>query len=220
MAKVGTLGAFYASPSGKKLQDQLSSVINACWHDFFEARVLMLGYSTPFYDVLANKSPQSITEHDPMEMNGRLPFSAQSFDYVLLINALEYMPEKHTLLREIWRVMAPQSSLLCVTPNQSMLWNIGKTIPNIQERFSAQAIKNLLSEAMFYPIRQYGTLYFPTASKLTNPIEKVLSFFSITGGTFIATHAVKQAVIPISFEKARAYKSTRISKASTFSSPR
>src|SRR5690606_26477301 len=60
--------------------------------------------------------------HTTLAEETRLPFMDAVFDRVLLVHALEECDAAHTMLREVWRVMAPEGRLVVIAANRWSLW--------------------------------------------------------------------------------------------------
>ena len=51
-----------------------------------------------------------------------LPLIDEGADRILLVHMLEWSEKPRELLRELWRVLAPNGRLLLVVPNRRGLW--------------------------------------------------------------------------------------------------
>ena len=51
-----------------------------------------------------------------------LPFPDAFFDRVMMVHGLEKAEAMRPLMRQFWRVLAPEGSLLLVVPNRASLW--------------------------------------------------------------------------------------------------
>ena len=58
-----------------------------------------------------------------------LPLIDEGADRILLIHMLEWSENPRELLRELWRVLAPNGRLLLVVPNRRGLWARLDTTP-------------------------------------------------------------------------------------------
>lgn len=47
----------------------------------------------------------------------RLPYESDTFDLVLMVEVIEHVIDKESLLREVWRVLTPAGRLFLTTPN-------------------------------------------------------------------------------------------------------
>jgi SAM-dependent methyltransferase len=91
-----------------------------------------------------------------------LPFSSESFDLVLLFEALYYLPSFDRFMREARRVLRPGGSLLIVTANPD--WAGFNPSPLHTRYWSARDLRAALREAGFEP-RVEGA--FPETSSWT-----------------------------------------------------
>jgi len=91
-----------------------------------------------------------------------LPFSSESFDLVLLFEALYYLPSFGRFMREARRVLRPGGSLLIVTANPD--WTGFNPSPLHTRYWSARDLRAALREAGFEP-RVEGA--FPETSSWT-----------------------------------------------------
>jgi SAM-dependent methyltransferase len=91
-----------------------------------------------------------------------LPLLDLSVDRVILVHALEMSDDAPSLLREIWRVLAPGGRLLLVIPNRRGLWARMDTTPFGYGRpYSRSQILHLLRETSFTPTSWGEALYMP-----------------------------------------------------------
>jgi SAM-dependent methyltransferase len=91
-----------------------------------------------------------------------LPLTDAAVDRVLLVHALEMTDDPITLLREVWRVLAPNGRLLAVVPNRRGLWaRIDSTPFGHGRPYSRGQITKILREALFTPNGWGEALYVP-----------------------------------------------------------
>jgi SAM-dependent methyltransferase len=91
-----------------------------------------------------------------------LPLTDAAVDRVLLVHALEMADDPVTLLREVWRVLAPNGRLLAVVPNRRGLWARIDTTPfGHGHPYSRGQITKILREALFTPNGWSEALYVP-----------------------------------------------------------
>jgi SAM-dependent methyltransferase len=78
---------------------------------------------------------------------------------------LEWSERSRALLRELWRVMAPNGRLLIIVPNRRGLWaRVDSTPFGYGRPFSRSQIGTLLKDAMFSPEDWQYALYMPPFS--------------------------------------------------------
>ncbi len=96
---------------------------------------------------------------------GRLPFVDAIFDRVLLVHALEETHAAAALLREIWRVMAPEGRLVAIVANRWSFWAQSDATPFGHGRpYSRTQLSGLLTDAMFEPVASARALYAPPSA--------------------------------------------------------
>jgi SAM-dependent methyltransferase len=116
-----------------------------------------------------------------------LPFPDVFFDRILIVHGLESAESLRPLLRQLWRVLAPEGRILLVAPNRASLWAQVQKSPFGHGRpFSRMELESLLKDALFEPGRWRRALYAPpfeTVTRSGTGWEKLGSrlFFGIGG---------------------------------------
>jgi SAM-dependent methyltransferase len=78
------------------------------------------------------------------------------------VHGLEGADATRPLLRQLWRVLAPEGRLLLIVPNRSSLWAQLERSPFAVGRpFSRGELDRLLRGALFEPLRWDRALYLP-----------------------------------------------------------
>ena len=91
-----------------------------------------------------------------------LPFPDAFFDRILVVHGLEEAEGLRPLLRQLWRVLAPEGRLLVVAPNRASLWAQVERSPFGHGRpFSRTELDTLLRGALFEPEHWQRALYAP-----------------------------------------------------------
>src|SRR5688572_17807050 len=132
------LQRFYASPLGEATRRMASARIGALWPHADGLDVLGIGYPTPYLDPFragarrvtvlmpaqqgAERWPPGAPSLTALGDEARLPFIDACFDRVLIVHALEEAEGVNRLLREVWRVMAPEGRLVVIAANRWSLW--------------------------------------------------------------------------------------------------
>src|ERR1700754_812646 len=71
------------------------------------------------------------------------------------------------MLREMWRVLAPEGRLLLIVPNRRGLWARFDTTPFGYGRpYSRRQLERLLTGAMFTPLEWSGALYMLPSDRM------------------------------------------------------
>src|SRR5262249_41678779 len=153
-------------PLGEAVQRAAARRLRALWPTGQGQDMLGLGYASPYlgpYRADARRTVLMMPEAQgaepwPAEHAGltvlaaepRLPFMDAVFDRVLLVHALEEADEPHALLREVWRVMAPEGRLVAVVANRWSWWaQSGRTPFGYGRPYSRTQLAMLLSDSLF-----------------------------------------------------------------------
>jgi len=169
---------FYASNLGSVARRMIRRQIKTFWPSTKGARVLGLGFATPYLHsffeeservVAAMPSRQGVIQW-PSAGPGlttlvdetELPFEDLTFDRVLLAHGLEQTEALRPMLREIWRVMSGDGRLLVVAPNRRGVWARLERTPFGHGRpYSRRQLSDQLRDAMFTPMGNENALYMP-----------------------------------------------------------
>jgi SAM-dependent methyltransferase len=174
---VRELAEFYDSHLGAVARRILLRRLRLIWPDVETLRVLGYGYATPFLrpflfeaergvaampahmGVMAwpdNKCLTTLTEEDA------LPFPDAFFDRILVVHGVEGSESLRPLLRQLWRVLAPEGKILLVAPNRASLWAQVDWSPFGQGRpFSRRELEAILRDVLFVPVAWDRALYVP-----------------------------------------------------------
>jgi SAM-dependent methyltransferase len=187
---VNDLRAFYARPLGGAVRRLIGHRIRARWRNVAGLTVVGLGYATPYLgpyraeaETLSAFMPAtqgalvwpSTGETKSVLVNEEaLPLLDSSVDRMLVVHCLEGAERVGPLLREVWRVLAPEGRLLLVVPNRRSVWARVETTPLGHGRpYSRGQLERLLVEAMFAPFDWSWALHMP-------PIERAVVLRSAT----------------------------------------
>ena len=169
---------FYESPMGERTRRLILRRLREIWPNTRGRRLLGYGFTQPYLSgflgeaerciaalpaALApgtawpdSKSLTTLVEEDA------LPFPDAFFDLVLVAHGLEEAEGLRPLLRQLWRVLAPDGRLLIVAPNRASLWAQLERSPFGHGRpFSHSELDALLRGAMFVPEQWQRALYAP-----------------------------------------------------------
>jgi SAM-dependent methyltransferase len=172
-----TLAAFYDSPLGQVTRRLIQRQLRAVWPNLRGARLLGFGFAVPYLRSCALEAERVIAvtpeNHGPacwpvdrslsaVAEEDALPFPDATFDRVLMVHGLETAEATRPLMRQIWRVMAPDGRLMIVVPNRTSLWAQVDRSPFAQGRpFSRSQLNRLLRESMFAAERWDNALLLP-----------------------------------------------------------
>lgn len=188
---VRDLAAFYDAPLGQLARRAVLREIQTLWPDLRNYRLLGYGYAIPYLEALsgperiiaAMPAPQGVITW-PRDRNAAilceedaLPFPDVFFDRILIVHGLEAAESLRALLRQLWRVLAPEGRILLVAPNRASLWAQVQKSPFGHGRpFSKMELDALLKNGLFEPGRWHRALYAPPFESVTstgNGWEKV-----------------------------------------------
>jgi SAM-dependent methyltransferase len=217
------IAAFYGTRMGQVARRMLLARLRRFWPQLDGYRLLGFGYTAPYLAAFGaeraicaaamamgpSRWPMALSASLQCEEDA-LPFADALFDRVLIVHGLERAETLRPLLRQLWRVMAPEGRLLVVAPNRASLWAQVETTPFGQGRpFSRGELERLLREAMFEPQRWERALYAPPfAARLLardgRGWEKAGSLLFPTLGGVHVVEAVKSiyAMTPLPVEEA------------------
>jgi SAM-dependent methyltransferase len=169
------LAAFYGTRAGRVARHAIRARLAAIWPRLSGLRLLGFGFTTPYLGIFgaeraiaaapsgmgALRWPSDRAASLECEEDA-LPFADSLFDRVLIVHGLERAEALRPLLRQLWRVLAPEGRLLVVAPNRASLWAQVETTPFGHGRpFSRRQLDRILREALFEPQRWERALYAP-----------------------------------------------------------
>lgn len=208
------LQRFYASPLGEAARRAVARRLAAVWPHPDGLDILGVGYAAPFLGPFrasarralalmpseqgAEPWPAEKTVLTALSEEARLPFMDAVFDRVLLVHALEEAAAAHALLREVWRVMAPEGRLVVVAANRWSLWAQSGATPFGQGRpYSRTQLASLLSDSLFEPVASSRALYAPPTSwtpfvRAADAFERVGELLWPPLGGLVLMEAVKR----------------------------
>jgi SAM-dependent methyltransferase len=175
---IDRLESFYTSPLGRMALDMVLGRLTALWPDAKGLDVLGFGHSANLLEHL-KEGARRVIAASPEEQGSvrwpdkgpslavlteeeRLPFLDALFDRVIVLHALEEAESPRRLLRELWRVCAPEGRVLIVVANRSGLWARSEATPFGHGRpYSRGQLYRLLESAMFQPTASARALYAP-----------------------------------------------------------
>lgn len=169
---------FYMTPLGFVVRRTLQREIRAHWPSLKGDTLVGLGFATPYLAGLRREAsrvaalmpasqgalvwPREGGVLAALAEEDKLPLPDSSVDKLLAVHCLENAEHVRPLLREIWRVLAPQGSLVMVVPNRRGLWARIDTTPFGQgQPYSRRQLERLLSDALLTPVEWSSALYLP-----------------------------------------------------------
>jgi SAM-dependent methyltransferase len=210
---VRDLAAFYKTPLGQLAGRTIAREIHSFWPDLRNYRVLGYGFAIPYLrafkgterTIAAIPAPQGLRDIEyvawPEDKNAALlceedalPFPDVFFDRILIVHGLEASESLRALLRQLWRVLAPEGRILLIAPNRASLWAQVQKSPFGHGRpFSRLELEALLKDALFEPGRWRRALFAPPFETVTRSgigWEKIgRRLFSGVGGVHVVEAA-------------------------------
>ncbi|GAA0550544.1 SAM-dependent methyltransferase [Rhizomicrobium palustre] len=195
MFDAADLGAFYETAVGRAAQRLIAGAIGEIWPDLTGLRVLGYGFAPPYLGADVRARAERVIALMPARMGvipwpeghplslladeDCLPFADALFDRILVIHGLETADAARVLLRQLWRVLAPEGRILVVAPNRASLWAQMVSSPFACGRpFHKSELTTVLTDTLFEPVRWGKALYMPPFSgrrmaQMGNGLEKV-----------------------------------------------
>lgn len=169
---------FYNRPLGGIVRRVLTQRIRARWRSAQGCQLVGLGFAVPYIGMFRGEAaciaalmpasqgalvwPPSGPVQSAMVDEAMLPLPDASVDHLLCVHCLEVSERVAPLLREMWRVLAPEGRLLIVVPNRRGLWARFDTTPFGHGRpYSRGQLERLLTDALFTPLEWTSALYMP-----------------------------------------------------------
>jgi len=187
---------FYKSPLGKISRALVREEVIRLAGDIRGRRVLGLGFATPYLRftleraerVLAfmparqgssarpREGPSHTVLCDPLEM----PLTDAAVDLIVAVHAFEHTADAEELMRELWRVAAPNARLIVVVPKRRGMWAGADHTPfGAGNPFSKSQLDKLLRDHSFVPEHWRDALYVPPSQ--SSLILKATRFFERAG---------------------------------------
>ncbi len=169
--------AFYDSPMGQVARRMISRRLRLLWPSTERCRVLGYGFATPYLRPLQGESERVIAvmpaqqgvvgwpSEAPLVALGEedaLPFPDAMFDRIVVVHGLEGADAVRPVMRQLWRVLAPEGRILIVAPNRASLWAQLERSPFANGRpYRRGELDRLLRGSMFEPVHWDRALYGP-----------------------------------------------------------
>ncbi len=173
-----TLEAFYQSRLGQCAARLISERMTSLWGSCEGQRVLGIGYPSPLLPLWQDEAascigvvPEEIGEVRLTSERGqslclapeqRLPFPEGLFDRVFLLHALEEADSPRQLLREAWRVLAPEGRIVVAVTNRRSLWSLVDSEPFGHGRpWTRRQMVNFLNDSLFQVTASTTAVHLP-----------------------------------------------------------
>jgi SAM-dependent methyltransferase len=171
------LVAFYDTPMGQVARRMILRRLRLLWPSTEHCRVLGYGFATPYLRPLQAESERVIAvmpaqqgvagwpAEAPLVALGEedaLPFPDAMFDRIVVVHGLEGADAVRPVMRQLWRVLAPEGRIVIVAPNRASLWAQLERSPFANGRpYRRGELDRLLRASMFEPLRWDRALYGP-----------------------------------------------------------
>ena len=169
---------FYKSQLGLVVRRTLGREIRRRWGNVKNLTVAGVGYGTPYLGSFRSEArrvmalmpesqgalvwPSAGPVLSVLVKDGQLPLADNSVDRLLVTHSLEVADRPAAMLRELWRVLAPEGSALFVVPNRRGVWARLDATPFGHGRpYSRTQLERLLTDALFTPSGWSTALHLP-----------------------------------------------------------
>jgi SAM-dependent methyltransferase len=195
-ADVEKLIGFYKSPLGRISRALIREHVWELSGNVRGLRVLGLGFASPYLRftledaerVIAmmparqgasawpREGPSRTVLCDPVEM----PLTDAAVDLIVAVHAFEQIADAEELMRELWRVAAPNARLIVVVPRRRGLWaQIDNTPFGQGNPYSRSQLEKLLRDHSFEPEYWRYALHLPPSQRPL--VLKLTRFFEAVG---------------------------------------
>ena len=174
----GALQDFYRSPLGTMVRRRIGRQVAKMWRgEGAREAAIGFGFAMPYMSSLkacqrigvlipeqfgALRWPAEGPAQTALVQEERLPLADNSVDRLLVAHGLEVAHHARALLRELWRVLTPDGRILLIVPNRRGVWSRFEHTPfGHGHPYSRGQLGQVLTDAMFRPLRWESALYFP-----------------------------------------------------------
>lgn len=175
---IDRLEAFYSSRLGAMAQEAVARRVSALWPSAKGLDVLGFGHADALLDRLRPDARRAISASPDSQgatrwpigekcaatlvEEDRLPFPDAFFDRIIVAHGLEEAESPQRLLRELWRVAAPEARILIIVAHRRGIWARMESTPYGHGRpYTRTQLSRLLEDAMFLPTASARALYAP-----------------------------------------------------------
>lgn len=199
--EVTEIDRFYRSVRGEAARAMVLRRLEALWPDVKGLDMLGYGFAAPYLEPFRGTARRAVAfmpstqgaiawpdRHgercaSALGEETRLPFAEALFDRIIAVHALEEADDLQRLLRELWRVLAPEGRLVIVAAHRSGAWARVDATPFGHGRpFSRGQLSRLLGGALFEPVAWARALYAPPWPAFCGP--RVSDMFESAGERF------------------------------------
>ena len=210
---------FYARPLGQIARRVLGRRVRAQWPNVKDLTVIGLGFATPYLSTFRAEArrvgalmpasqgaliwPSGGNSLSVLVEEDRLPIADNSVDRLIAVHCLETAERVRPMLREMWRVLAPDGRLLMIVPNRRSMWSQSDATPFGHGRpYSKAQLDKILGDALFTPIDWTYALHMPPFERKfvlrsASSFERLGTRVTPTFGGVIIVEATKEVMAPI-----------------------
>jgi SAM-dependent methyltransferase len=218
-----SLRDFYHRPLGQVVRRLIAARIRARWRKPGASTLIGLGFATPYLGSFRGEVacigalmpaaqgalvwPDQPPHLSVLVDDHQLPVPDSSVDRLLAIHCLEASESARPLLREMWRVLAPEGRLLLVVPNRRSMWaRLDRTPFGHGRPYSRGQLERLLGEALLTPLDWSFALHLPPIERRVVlrsalAIERLGARVSPALGGVIIVEAKKELLLPVGGQK-------------------
>lgn len=178
----GDFDAFYGSRLGEAAVYIMLKRLADLWGDCEGLDVLGMGHAHPLLEAYSRTAHACIAatphnaagEHWAATERGisacitdedRLPFADGAFDRIILLHAMEEADSPRAVLREAWRLLAPEGRLLVAVANRKSLWSLFGNTPFGHGRpWSRRQLIAYLNDHLFQVTASTTAVHLPPVS--------------------------------------------------------
>jgi SAM-dependent methyltransferase len=216
---VEDLRDFYTTPLGHVVRRLLTRHIRGRWASVRGQTLIGLGFASPYIGTFHAEArrigalmpagqgavvwPGTGPTRTVLVEEKQLPLADNSVDRLLLIHCLEQAERPAQLLRELWRVLAPEGSVILVVPNRRGVWaRIDRTPFGHGRPYSRGQLERLLTDALLTPVSWGNALHLPPIDNrvILHPWagswERIAGRLSPGFGGVIVVEAKKELMAP------------------------
>jgi SAM-dependent methyltransferase len=173
---------FYHRPLGGIVRRLLTQRIRTRWRSARGRQLAGLGFAAPYIGMFREEAsqlcalmpagqgavvwPQSGDVLSVLVDEVMLPLPDSSIDLLLCVHCLEVAESTRPMLREMWRVLAPEGRMLLIVPNRRGLWaRFDRTPFGTGRPYSRGQLERLLADSLFTPLEWSSALYMPPLNR-------------------------------------------------------
>jgi SAM-dependent methyltransferase len=179
---VNRLIGFYKSPLGKIARALVREEILRFAGPLEQRRVLGIGFATPYLRFALGKAervlafmparqgasswPREGPSHTVLCDLLEMPLTDAAVDLIIAVHAFEHISDDDELMRELWRIAAPNARLIVVVPRRRGFWAATDNTPfGDGNPFSRPQVEKLLRDHSFVPEAWREALYLPPSGR-------------------------------------------------------